>query len=171
MASRPGKNRVKSAFFALFLPFSPYPGRPEQRLGNPENGGKKALFPQTFADLLKPPSLKPPFAALQLLGVASLAEKLCKKDPCNFNTEMFGFKVGNPCPTLRQLLASWILYVLLVGEKRYEISRQDLDSQSCSKVGQLLVNSSVFLNWGTRISTEQSIWAHPNATCFPTSSL
>ena len=38
----------------------------------------------------------------------------CKKDPCNFNMEMFVSKVGNPCPTLR----------------------------SCSKAGQLLVNSS-----------------------------
>ena len=32
----------------------------------------------------------------------------CKKDPCNFNTEVFVLKVGNPCPTLGQLLASRI---------------------------------------------------------------
>ena len=48
-----------------------------------------------------------------------LPEDYCNKDPCNFNTEMFVSKVGigNPCPTLGQLLASRILYALLVGEK------------------------------------------------------
>ena len=51
-------------------------------------------------------------------------------------------KVGNPCPTLGQLLASRILYALLVGEKQYEIARARFCTQSCSKVGQLLVNSS-----------------------------
>ena len=39
LASRPG-NRPKSAIFALFLPFSPFSGGPEQHLENPENGGK-----------------------------------------------------------------------------------------------------------------------------------
>ena len=47
MASRPG-HRLKSACFALFLPFSPSPGRPERHLENPENGGK-GLY---FADIL-----------------------------------------------------------------------------------------------------------------------
>ena len=47
-----------------------------------------------------------------------LPEDLCKKDPCNFNTEMFVSKVGNPCPALGlDDLASRILYALLVGEK------------------------------------------------------
>ena len=31
-------------------------------------------------------------------------------------TEMFNSRVGNPCPTVSQLLASWILYTLLVAE-------------------------------------------------------
>ena len=71
-----------------------------------------------------------------------LPEDYYKQDPCNFNTtEMFVSKVGNPCPTLGQLLASRILYALLVGEKQYEIARARFCTQSCSKVGQLLVNS------------------------------
>ena len=65
-----------------------------------------------------------------------------KKDPCNLNSEMFVLKVGNPCPTLGQLLASRILYALLVGEKQYEIAQARFCTRSCSKVGQLLVNSS-----------------------------
>ena len=40
LAALPG-NRSKSAFFALFLPFSPFSGGPEQHLENPENGGKR----------------------------------------------------------------------------------------------------------------------------------
>ena len=35
------RNRPKSAFFALFLPFSPFSGGCEELLGNPENGGKR----------------------------------------------------------------------------------------------------------------------------------
>ena len=34
-------NRPKSAFFALFLPFSPFSGGCEEHLGNPENRGKR----------------------------------------------------------------------------------------------------------------------------------
>ena len=34
-------NRPKSAFFALFLPFSAFSGGPGQHLKNPENGGKR----------------------------------------------------------------------------------------------------------------------------------
>ena len=71
-----------------------------------------------------------------------LPEDYCKKSPCNFNTEMFVSKVGNPCPTLGQLLPSRILYVLLAGEKQYEITRARFCTRSCSEVGQLLVNSS-----------------------------
>ena len=44
-------NQPKSAFLALFLPFSPFSGGCEEHLMS--------------SDLLKPPSLKPPFAALQ----------------------------------------------------------------------------------------------------------
>ena len=68
---------------------------------------------------------------------------LGKKDPCNFNAEMFVPKVGNPCPTLGPLLASRILYALLVAEKQHEIARARFCTQTCSKVGQLLVNSSL----------------------------
>ena len=64
LAALPG-NRLKSAFFALFLPFSPFSGRPEEHLENPQKTEEKGLFPQFSLDLLKPPSLKPPFAALQ----------------------------------------------------------------------------------------------------------
>ena len=71
-----------------------------------------------------------------------LPEDYCKKGPCNFNTEMFVSKVGNPCPTLGQLLANRILYAVLVGEKQYEIARARFCTRSCSEVGQLLVNSS-----------------------------
>ena len=58
LAALPG-NRPKSAFVALFLPFSPFSGGCEEDLGNPEN----ALFPQISSDFLKAPSLKPPFGA------------------------------------------------------------------------------------------------------------
>ena len=51
-------------------------------------------------------------------------------------------KLANRCPTLGQLLASRILYALLVGEKQYKIAKARFCTQSCSKVGQLLVNSS-----------------------------
>ena len=74
-----------------------------------------------------------------LLGVA---RGLLQERPLQFSTEMFVSKVGNPRPTLGQLLASRILYVLLVGEKQHEIARARFCTQSCSKVGQLLVNSS-----------------------------
>ena len=40
LTALPG-NRPKSAFFALFLPFSPFSGGCEEHLGNPENGGKR----------------------------------------------------------------------------------------------------------------------------------
>ena len=52
-------------FVGLFLPFSPSSGRPKQLLGNPENQEKRRL-PQISSALLKPPSLKGPFAALQV---------------------------------------------------------------------------------------------------------
>ena len=73
---------------------------------------------------------------------AFLTEDYCKKVPCKFNTEIFVSQVGNPCPTLGQLLGSQILYSLLVGGTQHEIGRARFSTQSCSKVGQLLVNSS-----------------------------
>ena len=51
-------------------------------------------------------------------------------------------KLANPYPILGQLLASRILYKLLPEEKQYEIAQARFCTQSCSKVGQLLVNSS-----------------------------
>ena len=57
-------NRPKSDFFALLLPFALFSGGPEQHLENPENGGERP-FPQISSNLLKPPSLKLRFAALQ----------------------------------------------------------------------------------------------------------
>ena len=69
-----------------------------------------------------------------------LPEHYCKKDPCNFNTEMFVSK--KPCPSLGQLLANRILYALVVGEKQHEIAGARFCTQSCSKVDQLLGKSS-----------------------------
>ena len=72
-----------------------------------------------------------------------VARGLLHKLPLQFqHAEMFVSKVGNPCPTLGQLLASRILYTILVGEKQYEIGGARFCTQSCSKVGQLLVDSS-----------------------------
>ena len=64
--------------------------------------------------------------------------------PCKFNTEVFVSEVGNPCPTLGQLLASQILYALVVGDKQHEIARQDSYTEllkSWSTLGQFLANS------------------------------
>ena len=92
----------------------------------------------TRAPCLSALNRKPEIAAFHWV----LPEDYCKKDPCNFNAEMFVSKVGNPCPTLGQLLASRILYALFAGEKPDEIARARFCTQNCSKVGQLLVNSS-----------------------------
>ena len=63
LAALPG-NRPKSAFSALFLPFSPFSGGCKSTW-EIQKTEEKGLFPQISSDLLKPPSLKPPFAALQ----------------------------------------------------------------------------------------------------------
>ena len=57
-----GRNRPFSPFFCLFRPF------PEgaKSTGEIQKTQEKGLFPQISSDLLKPPSLKPPFAALQM---------------------------------------------------------------------------------------------------------
>ena len=86
-----------------------------------------------------------PFVAV---GPWVLPEDYCKKDPCSFNAEMFVSKVGNPCPTLGQLLASRILCALLVAEKQYEIARARFGTQSCSKCGRLLsIPRQLFIPW------------------------
>ena len=65
LAVSPG-NRPKSAFFSLFLPFPPFSGGCEEQLENPISE-EKGLFPQMSSDLLKPPSLESPSAALQFM--------------------------------------------------------------------------------------------------------
>ena len=59
-----GRNRPFSPFFCLFRPF------PEGLKGTwkIQKTEEKGLFPQISSDFLKPPSLQPPFAALQNLG-------------------------------------------------------------------------------------------------------
>ena len=64
MSVRPSWNWPFPAF-ALLLTFPPFSGGSEKHLGNPEYLRKKAFFPQISSDLLKPPSLKPAFAAPQ----------------------------------------------------------------------------------------------------------
>ena len=56
-----GRNRPFSPFFCLFRPF-PEGTKSAWEIQKTE---EKGLFPQISSDLLKPPSLKPPFAALQ----------------------------------------------------------------------------------------------------------
>ena len=62
LATLPG-NRPFSPFFCLFHPFPEGPSSPWEFQKTEEEG----LFPQISSDLLKPPSLKPPFAALQAI--------------------------------------------------------------------------------------------------------
>ena len=58
-----GRNRPKSPFFCLLRPF-PEGAKSTWEIQKTE---EKGLFPQISSDLLKPPSLKPPFAALQTI--------------------------------------------------------------------------------------------------------
>ena len=55
------RNRPKSPFFCLFRPFPEGP-KSSWKIQKTE---EKGLFPQISSDFLKPPSLKPPFAAPQ----------------------------------------------------------------------------------------------------------
>ena len=64
MSGRPSWKPAEIGLCALFLPFSPFSGGYEEQLANPENGGKRP-FSSDILRLLKPPSLKPPFAAPQ----------------------------------------------------------------------------------------------------------
>ena len=58
-----GRNRPFSPFFCLFRPF-PEGLKSTWKIQKTE---EKGLFPQISSDFLKPPSLKPPFAAPQFL--------------------------------------------------------------------------------------------------------
>ena len=57
-----GRNRPFSPFSCLFRPF-PEGAKSTWKIQKTE---EKGLFPQISSDLLKPPSLKPPFVALQV---------------------------------------------------------------------------------------------------------
>ena len=92
------------------------------------------LFAQTLGWVLGGffPLNNPHFnVGLHFLSPWVLPENYCKKYPCNFNTEMFVSEVGNPCPTLG-----------LGKRKQNGIARGGFCTQSCLKVGQLLVNCS-----------------------------
>ena len=58
-----GRNRPFPPFFCLFRPF-PEGLKSTWKIQETE---EKGLFPQISSDFLRPPSLKPPFVALQLL--------------------------------------------------------------------------------------------------------
>ena len=78
-------------------------------------------------------------AFFRLLWV--LPEDYCKKDPCNFSAEMFVSKVGQP------LSNSWSTssqpdFVRDFGRRKTVQKSPRFCTQSCSKVGQLLFNSS-----------------------------
>ena len=82
-----GRNRPFSPFFCLFRPF---PEGPESTWKIQKKEGK-GLFPQISSDLLTPPSLKPPFAALQIYrGQKTAQEKnkfLGTEVPKNFSDQ------------------------------------------------------------------------------------
>ena len=63
-----GRNRPFSPFFCLFHPFL----EGAKSTWEIQKTEEKGLFPQISSDLLKPPSLKPPFAALQLANPLSV---------------------------------------------------------------------------------------------------
>ena len=79
----------------------------------------------------------------QKLGVARgpTARKTLQLGPTLSTRKCSCQKLANRCPTLGQLLASRILYALLVGEKQYEIARARFCTQSCSKVGHLVARA------------------------------
>ena len=87
------------------------------------------------------------------------------EDPCNFTTQMVVSKVGNLSPTVGQLLESRILHALLVGEKQHKIARIRFCTQSCSIVGQLLVNSLHSPHpWEVAgVFVAVGFWQHPNS--------
>ena len=92
LAALPG-NRPKSAFFALFLPFSPVFclfarfQRARTAPGKIQKTEEKGLFPQISSDFLKPPSLKPPFVAPKKMGSGNTQTKGC----CGNSRETLNF--------------------------------------------------------------------------------
>ena len=79
-----GRNRPKSPFFCPFRPF-PEGAKSTWEIQKTE---EKGLFPQISSDFLKPPSLKPPFAALQMtLGRARMSSE--KGAVCNLHAGWF----------------------------------------------------------------------------------
>ena len=87
-----GRNRPFSPFFCLFRPF-PGGAKSTWKIQKTE---EKDRFPQISSDLLKPPSLKPPFAApqgrarkLKLFRAIRSAEVLCLHlEPSQTNTRV-----------------------------------------------------------------------------------
>ena len=67
-----GRNRHFSPFSCLFRPV-PEGAKSTWEIQKTE---EKGLFPQISSDFLKPPSLKPPFAALQAGAVAKQMRSL-----------------------------------------------------------------------------------------------
>ena len=92
-----------------------------------------------------------------------LPENYCKKDPCNFNTEMFVSKVGNLCPTLGQVIASRILYAFLVGETQHEIARADFLHRFTQKlVNSWSIHRQLPIPWEIAgVSLAKILWQHP----------
>ena len=86
--------RSRSAFFALFRRARTAPGKSRKRR-------KKGLFPQMSSDLLKPPSLKPPFAALQEKEAGPQKTRPGPPLPPRILQKLWdssgGFCCGNPC--------------------------------------------------------------------------
>ena len=77
-----GRNRPFPPFFCLFRPFPEGP----KRAWKIQKTEEKGLFSQISSDLLKPPSLKPPFAALQLNYRRKIRARL------QFSSEIDNFK-------------------------------------------------------------------------------
>ena len=85
-----GRNRPFSPFFCLFHPL-PQGAKSTWAIQKTE---EKGLFPQISSDLLTPPSLKPPFAALQKKkkktsilrkALGENSRKRCEKRTCPDN--------------------------------------------------------------------------------------
>ena len=68
-----GRNRPFLPFFCLFRPF-PEGAKSTWEIQKTE---EKGLFPHISTDFLKPPSLKPPFAALQLAARFGISGAVC----------------------------------------------------------------------------------------------
>ena len=102
------ENRPKSAFFVLFCLECLFPRGPNS-IWEIQKTEEKGLFPQTCSDLLQPPSLKPPFAALQ---------------PGSFSFDFFGILGRFPPPPLPTALS--LPHTLRKGRRTMNISRVSL---------------------------------------------